>query len=53
MEVKRAEMLAKLEANQATRVGARLRRQEGETDRDPTQTAEAFWRVFTPQLDCT
>ena len=47
-------MFAKLNANQATRVGARQRRKDEELDdKDPTQNAEAFWRAFTPQLDRT
>ncbi len=45
-------MFAKLNANQASRVDARQRRKDEELDdKDPTQNAEAFWRVFTPQLD--
>lgn len=52
MEDRRAEMFAKLGANQNTRLEERQkRRDETAAERDPAQSAEAFWRVFTPQLE--
>jgi hypothetical protein len=51
-EAKRVDMMAKLDANQASRVESRLKRQEGvSADKDPLQNAEAFWRQFNPHLE--
>ncbi len=48
-ETKRAEVFARLESKQAGRLADRLkRRDETAADKDPTQSANAFWLAFNP-----